>query len=183
MARPALIDRSAILDAALGVADEKGIDAVTMGAVASRLGVSAMALYRHVGTKSELLDGLVERLLDEIPGQKGKLAPSAQLAAYADGVRTLARRHPGAFVLLLARPARTDGARRRRDELVDLLHRMGVPRSRARRLERLISTMVLGYAASEVIGRFDAHSQHVRDGDWRALGDAVDQMIDAAISR
>lgn len=38
-----------------------------MAAVAERLGVTPMALYRHVANKADLLDGLVERLLTEFP--------------------------------------------------------------------------------------------------------------------
>jgi len=49
-----------VLDAALALADESGLGAVTMHAVATRLGVTPMALYRHVGDKAALLDGLVE---------------------------------------------------------------------------------------------------------------------------
>lgn len=182
MARPRLIDRSAVLDAALAVADEVGIDNLTMSAVGRRLGVSAMALYRHVGDKSELLDGLVERLLSDAPIPDPSLEPRHQLTVYADGVRRTARRHPAVFPLLLTRPARTDGARHHRDAVVRLLEALGVPASRSARVERLITTMILGYAASEAAGRFDAHSSRVRDADWAALGDVVDATIAAYVT-
>src|SRR3954468_4228686 len=67
MARPRVIDRRLVLEASLAIADADGLDAVTMGAVARRLGVTPMALYRHVANKGDLLDGVVESLLDEIP--------------------------------------------------------------------------------------------------------------------
>lgn len=67
MSRRRQIDREAILDAALLVADEHGLDAVTMQAVAQRLTVTPMALYRHMDGKQTLLDGLVERLLTSFP--------------------------------------------------------------------------------------------------------------------
>src|SRR5690606_21008169 len=67
MGRLAQISRPAVLAAALAVADERGLDALTMQAVAARLGVTAMALYRHVRDKDDLLDGLVEALLTEFP--------------------------------------------------------------------------------------------------------------------
>ena len=66
MARPRQIDRATVLRASLAVADERGVDALTMQAVAERLGVTPMALYRHVENKQDLLDGIVESLLDEI---------------------------------------------------------------------------------------------------------------------
>ena len=67
MGRRPQIDRAVVLDTALQLADESGLEAVTMHAVAQRLGVTPMALYRHVGGKQALLDGLVERLLTGYP--------------------------------------------------------------------------------------------------------------------
>lgn len=183
MARPRLIDRAAVLDAALSVADEGGIDAVTMAAVGRELGVSAMALYRHVGDKSELLDGLVERLLGEVPVPDPELPPLDRLAALGDGIRAVARAHPHVFPLLMARPAATDDARQRRDLVYALLDAVGVPEAEVPRLERLISTMVLGFAVSEASGRFAHHPRRVVDEDWAALTAVVRTMIEAAVSR
>lgn len=55
--------REEILDAALDIADEHGVDAVSMRTVADRVGVTPMALYRHVKDKAALLDAMVGRLL------------------------------------------------------------------------------------------------------------------------
>jgi AcrR family transcriptional regulator len=173
VARPRLIDRAAVLDAALAVADEGGIDAVTMAAVGRSLGVSAMALYRHVEDKADLLDGLVERLLDEVPLPDPDLDAVDRLTALGAGIRATARRHPHVFPLLLARPAATPEARRRRDLVVALLQEIGVPAAEAPRIERLISTMVLGFAASEAAGRFAHHPPAVVEGDWAALQEIV----------
>ncbi|MGH2873890.1 MAG: TetR/AcrR family transcriptional regulator [Solirubrobacteraceae bacterium] len=57
-----MIDRQAVLDAAIGLLDAEGVQALTMRRLASELGVSAMAPYRHVGSKDELLIVLVDRL-------------------------------------------------------------------------------------------------------------------------
>ena len=66
MGRTAQISRTDVLAAALDLADEAGLESVTMHAVGRRLAVTPMALYRHVGGKDALLDGLVEALLTEI---------------------------------------------------------------------------------------------------------------------
>ncbi len=60
--RPPKLDRDAVLDAAAGLLNEEGIAAVSMRRLAARLGVSPMALYRHVGDHDELLLALVDRL-------------------------------------------------------------------------------------------------------------------------
>jgi hypothetical protein len=49
-----------ILNAAVAIADELGLEAVSMRSVADRVGVTPMALYPHVGSKGALLDAMVE---------------------------------------------------------------------------------------------------------------------------
>src|SRR5438094_290246 len=58
--------RREILQAAMAIADADGLDAVTMRAVARWVGVTPMALYPYVGGKAALLEGLIERLLDDL---------------------------------------------------------------------------------------------------------------------
>src|ERR1700733_14405920 len=60
--RPPTIDREAVLDTAIGLLDAEGLEARTMRRPASELGVSAMAPYRYVGSKDELLMVLIDRL-------------------------------------------------------------------------------------------------------------------------
>lgn len=64
--RPAILDHKAVLDAAELLLDAEGADALTMRRLAQRLGVSAMALYRHVGSKDELLLSLIDRLAAQL---------------------------------------------------------------------------------------------------------------------
>ena len=117
----------AVLAAALRLADEQGLDAVTMHAVARRLQVTPMALYRHVDDKNALLDGLVEVLLTEYPSPLAEGEWDERLTALADGVRDTARRHPAVFPLLLTRPAVTPAARVVRDAVQAALREGGVP--------------------------------------------------------
>lgn len=183
MGRPAQISRPAVLTAALAVADERGLDALTMQAVAARLGVTAMALYRHVRDKDDLLDGLVEALLTEFPPPDPGLPWRERLAETARAIRASAARHPAVFPLLLRRPAGTEQARRVRDGVLDALREAGLNDERAARAERLISTAVLGYAASEAAGRFDHHPQDVRDADFAHLLAVIGACVDPEGSR
>ena len=163
------ISREAVLDAALRLADEQGLDAVTMHAVARRLQVTPMALYRHVDDKNALLDGLVEMLLTEYPLPRAEGEWDERLTALADGIRDTARRHPAVFPLLLTRPAVTPAARVVRDAVQAALREGGLPEAEVARAERLISTAVLGFAASEASGRFRQHDQSVIDADFAEL--------------
>ena len=64
--KPAMTVRS-IAAAGIAVADADGIDAVTMAAVAGRLGYSTMALYRHVESREDLLVVMADEALGPAP--------------------------------------------------------------------------------------------------------------------
>jgi AcrR family transcriptional regulator len=159
------ITRQQVLDATLGLAAEEGLDAVTMRAVARRLGVTPMALYRHVGDKQGLLDGLVERLLEELPEPDPALPWQERLDRLGAGMRAAARRYPDVFPLLLRRPATTPEAKRRRAIAYQALEDAGVPEDLVPRVERLLSSLMIGFAASEAGGRFRGHSRKTLDED------------------
>ena len=162
---PGPLSRSQVLDATLALAEEDGLDAVSMRAVARRLGVTPMALYRHVGDKQGLLDGLVERLLEELPEPDPALPWPERLALLGDSLRKTARRHPDVFLMLLKRPATTPEAKRRRAIVYRALEDAGVPPDQVPRIERLLSTFMIGFAASEANGRFRGHSRKTLDED------------------
>jgi AcrR family transcriptional regulator len=76
--------REEILDAALALADERRLEAVSTRAVAEQVGVTPMALYPHVGGNTGLLDAMVGRLLADVPAagdpQRGYLRDFAHAA-------------------------------------------------------------------------------------------------------
>jgi AcrR family transcriptional regulator len=176
------LTRAEILDAALDLADQEGLAAVTMRGVAQRLRVTPMALYRHVGDKDGLFDGLLERLMQEVDVQTEQPSWEAALTARAAAMRQAARRHPAAFGLLLARRAVTPEATRARDQVYRALSDAGVPDDDVPRLERLLSTFVIGFAASEANGRFADRERADADFDYalRMLGSLVTTAIRAA---
>ena len=60
------LNRQRVLQAAVSLADEAGIDELSMRRLGQELGVVPMALYKHVANKEELLDGMVEEIISEI---------------------------------------------------------------------------------------------------------------------
>jgi AcrR family transcriptional regulator len=183
MGRPAQISREEVLQASLAIADAEGLDAVTMQAVARRLGVTPMALYRHVASKADLLDALVEGLLTELSPPAGDLPPRERLRAMGRSIREVARRHPSLFPLLLQRPAVTPQSRRVRDSVCAALEEAGLGAAQARQAERLLSTVVLGFAASETAGRFRDHPRGVIDQDFACLERAIGLVLDDLVRR
>jgi AcrR family transcriptional regulator len=60
------LSRERILQAAVALADQGGVESLSMRKIAQELGVVPMALYKHVANKDELLDGLVDVVIGEI---------------------------------------------------------------------------------------------------------------------
>ena len=60
------LSKERVLRAALDVADQGGIEALTMRRLAQELGVEAMSLYYHVTNKEQVLDGVIEVIVSEI---------------------------------------------------------------------------------------------------------------------
>jgi AcrR family transcriptional regulator len=149
------LTRERVLGAALAVAEREGLERLSMRLVARELGVSPMALYRHVTNKDDLLDGVVERLLGQLRLPDESLAWDRRLRVLAAELRALARRHPDLFGLLLRRRAVGEEATRAREVALRALRDGGLDARAAARRERLLSTVVMGFALSEVAGRFD----------------------------
>ena len=89
----AAINRGTVVRAALDVADDEGIAAVTMSRVADELGVTPMALYRHVPGKRELVDLMTDAAFDPAPQSAG-LDWRSEIADWARADHALFQRHP-----------------------------------------------------------------------------------------
>nr|WP_296067704.1 TetR/AcrR family transcriptional regulator [uncultured Actinoplanes sp.] len=158
--------RRLILDQALALVDERGLAAMSMRAVAERVGLTSMALYPYVGGKDALLDGLVDLLHlelseESVPG--GDIDWRVRLRALGRAVRALAAKHPGAFPLLLNRSAASSswlGA-----ALRAILHDAGTPAAHIPRLARMLLAFLLGYATGEVTGGLPAFGAGNGDGE------------------
>jgi hypothetical protein len=81
-------------------------------------------------------------------------------------LRHTAARHPDAFLMLLQRPVMTEAARLVRDAVYESLREAGVSEELIPRVERLLSTYTIGFAASEAAGRFAMHDPSVLDADF-----------------
>src|SRR5204863_4894460 len=67
------LSRDRVLDAAIRLADDAGIESLTMRKLARELGVEAMSLYNHVANKSDLVDGIVDLVVGEIELPAGEV--------------------------------------------------------------------------------------------------------------
>ena len=69
------LTRERVLRAAVELADERGIEALTMRSLGQELGVEAMSLYNHVSNKEDVFDGLVEVVVGEVLAAVDEIEP------------------------------------------------------------------------------------------------------------
>lgn len=94
--RPPL-SRERVLHAAVAVADQGGLESLTMRRLGQHLAVEAMSLYKHVASKDEILDGMIDIVVGEIdlpsPGVEWKTA----MRQRANSARQVLSSHPWAI--------------------------------------------------------------------------------------
>lgn len=95
------LDRRRVLEAALGLVDRDGLDALTMRRLGAELAVDPMTIHHHVETKDRLLDGIAELLWEEVALPESSAGAVEALRGLARSLRGLFRRHPQAAPLIL----------------------------------------------------------------------------------
>ena len=97
------LSKERVLDAAVALADEGGIDALSMRKIAQSLGVVPMALYKHVANKNELLDGMIDVLVGEIDPPADDTDWKTVIRRRVLSARRMLLRHPWASEVIESR--------------------------------------------------------------------------------
>lgn len=178
------LNPSSIVDAAIVLADEQGFDAITLSAVARRLGVRPPSLYSHLRDVSALRDGVIESALRElnerialsIAGRSGFDA----LQAFAEAHRRFAREAPGRWQALHrpagAAAAESDAARTAVALTSAVLRGYSLPAAELVHTTRLLGATISGYLELERLGSF-AHSEPHSEESWGRVLEALDSML------
>ncbi|MFC9351498.1 TetR/AcrR family transcriptional regulator [Arthrobacter sp. NPDC057013] len=101
------LNRDRVLQAAVSLADEAGIDELSMRRLGQELGVVPMALYKHVANKEELLDGMVEAIISEIDPAVGGADWKNAVRLRVLSARAVLQRHRWARNVLESRTNQT----------------------------------------------------------------------------
>lgn len=150
------------MQAAIAIADERGLGGVGVRQVADRLGVTPMALYRHVGDKEGLLDGVADALYAEI-----ELPPPGEdwwgaLERLAHSTRRVLLAHSWS-VPLFSRPLPGPHAHALGEALQDTLHRAGFSARETNELHHQLANLLFALVAPEL------HAQTNRTAFQRGL--------------
>jgi AcrR family transcriptional regulator len=123
------LSREVIAAAALDIVDREGLDALTMRTVAHALGTGPASLYAHVGSKEELLELVVERVIGEIPlpGPPEPERWQEQLKESARATRAVFTRHRDVARASFARIPLGENALQGSEWMISLLRAAKLP--------------------------------------------------------
>lgn len=147
--RRARLSRDRILRAALELADQDGIEAVTMQRVGHVLGAEAMSLYRHVENKDDLLDGLVDLVFAEVSLPSPDEAWRDAMRRRAVSMREALLRHPWAVGLLESRSHPGPTTLAHHEACLATLFAAGFSPALATRVYNILDSYVYGFALQE----------------------------------
>lgn len=145
------LGREEIVAAAIALADQTGAGALTMKAVAARLGpYSAMALYRYVHSKDGLVDLMLDAATAEVP-VPGRPGPDwrADVEELAAQTRRMTTRHPWYAALFHTRPPAGPHMMQRLEFMLAVLAGQGATTADAMTYAALIDRYIFGSGLQE----------------------------------
>jgi AcrR family transcriptional regulator len=148
----ASLDLEAVVDAAVSLADDAGLEAVSIRRVAARLDVTPMALYRYVESKEDLLDAMAERMYERLTLPEPDAEWWHGLAELARSTRRVVLARPWAAPLF-ARPLAGPHAHAVDEALQGALRNAGFSEAETRELHDQLSNMVFALVAPELRGK------------------------------
>ncbi|MGL4177955.1 MAG: DUF429 domain-containing protein [Dermatophilaceae bacterium] len=169
------LSRNRVVAAALALADDGGLTAASMRAVAGRLGVEAMSLYHHVRGRDDLLDGMVDAVFAEIhrPAAGGEWR--AELRRRSVSGREALRRHPWAVGLMDSRRSPGPGTIAHHDAVLGCLRTAGFDLAATGSAVALLDAHLYGFVLQELALPFET------EDELAAIGaDILDEEVAAA---
>jgi AcrR family transcriptional regulator len=165
-----------VVDAALELVDEQGVEGLTLAAVAARTGVATPSLYKHVASLGELRGHVGVRVLEEMTDQFTTavlgLAGDEAVAALMHAYRAYVKARPKRYAAMPMDPLHDELQRAAGTKLVEVmlatLRNYGLEGSAAIHATRRLRVIVHGFASIESSGGF---------GLPEGLDDTYDQLV------
>lgn len=143
------LNRKKVLAAAVELADEIGIEALTIRNLADRLGVGAMTIYHHVPSKEEIIDGMVEVVFAEIEKPPADLDWKAAMRRRCISARQVLNRHPWAAPLMESRMSPGPANLGHHDAVIGCLRDGGLSIQMTAHAYAVLDAFVYGFAFEE----------------------------------
>ncbi|MET0812677.1 MAG: TetR/AcrR family transcriptional regulator [Microbacterium sp.] len=166
MPTPDRTSLSEIVEAARGLLEAGGPSAITMSAVAARVGVRPPSLYKRVRDRESLVQLVAEAAAAELTARLD--ASGHSIADHARAFRAFARDNPEGFRLMFSTAGATEASRRAAAPILDASRELVGP-ERALDAARLFTAWATGFVNMELAGAF-------------RMGGDVDEAFEFALS-
>lgn len=141
-----VLTREQVLRVALAMADEDGLDSLSMRLLGRRLGVEAMSLYNHVASKDDILDGIVDLVVEEIAIPSAATDWRKAMSERAVSALRAWRRHPWASALMDSRVSSGPARLRYLDTMIGILRGAGFSLELSARAFSVLDCYIYGFA-------------------------------------
>ena len=172
--------RAQIAAAAVRLADDKGLEAVSMRKVAATLGIGAASLYRYIESKDELY----ELMVDHVEGEDGPPPPltgdwRADLSTFARKTRGAIHRHPWMASLAAGRPTFGPNSLAWAEHGLAALDGLGLSIDEMLMAGEILRAFVRGYVIGELAEQQALQRAGLTMDQWmRALGPYMMSVLD-----
>lgn len=157
--RRAPLSKERVLRAAVALADERGIGALTMRRLGQQLGVEAMSLYKHVANKEEILDGITEQVVSEIDLPGTDVEWKTAMRRRARSTRDVLSRHHWAISVMESRANPGPATLRYYDSVVGNLRAAGFCVAMAAHAFSLLDSYIFGFVVQQLNLPFDTSEE------------------------
>jgi AcrR family transcriptional regulator len=149
------LSRDRVLSAAVTLADEDGIESLSMRKLAQEFGVVPMALYKHVANKEDMLDGMVDIVFSEIDLPSSGTDWTTGMRQRAISARKVLARHRWAIGLTESRTKPGATNLRHHDSVIGCLREAGFSIEMAIHAYSALDSYIYGFALQEQTLPFD----------------------------
>ena len=152
------LSRDQVLRAAMRLADEGGLEAISMRKLGQVLGVEAMSLYKHVANKDDILDGIVDLVTEdfEVPAPSEPWKTAIRRSSIS--ARAVLLAHPWASSLIESRSSAGPARMRYLDSVVGALSAAGFPMPIVAQAVMALDSHTYGFVLQELAWPFDPES-------------------------
>jgi AcrR family transcriptional regulator len=139
------LSRERVLRVAMSLADQIGLESLSMRRLGQELGVQAMSLYKHVSNKDDILDGIVDLVGSEIELPTGGANWKNTMRRRAKSAHEVLMSHPWATQLIVSRANVGPGMLRYVETTIGCLHSAGFSYAMADHAWNAIDAYVYGF--------------------------------------
>ena len=150
------LSRERIIQEALRLADENGLESVSMRKLAQALGVKAMSLYNHVANRDDLIDDMVDSVVSEIEVPKLGAVWKKVMRWRAISAYEVLLRHPWATMPLVSRVNVGPAMLQYTDSTLGCLRAAGFSYEMADHVQNALDSHIYGFTLQELNYPFEA---------------------------